>query len=86
MNVSKLVALGAIAATVITVGFHAAHAQAAACNNQPMMIRALESLRGARAALEHAEHDKGGWRGRAIEETNKAIAQTEHGCAFADTH
>jgi hypothetical protein len=87
MNTSKLVALCAIAGTVITVGYHAAHAQgAAACRDQPMMTKALESLRHARGALDHAEHDKGGWRGRAIEETNKAISETERGCAFADTH
>jgi hypothetical protein len=51
--------------------------------DQPHMRRALEHLRAARAELETAEHDKGGWRVRAIENTNRAIAETERGMAFA---
>jgi hypothetical protein len=51
--------------------------------DQPHMRRALEHLRAARAELATAEHDKGGWRVRAIENTNRAIAETERGMAFA---
>ncbi len=58
----------------------------AACNNQPNMAAALGDLREARGFLERAEHDKGGWRARAIERTSVAIRETENGCAFADTH
>jgi hypothetical protein len=87
MNISKIVALCAIATTVVTVGYRAASAQgAAACNNQPNMAAALGHLRNARGSLERAEHDKGGWRVKAIEATGVAIAETERGCAFADTH
>ena len=50
---------------------------------QPHMRRALEHLRAARAELESAEHNKGGWRIRAIENTNRAIAETERGMAVA---
>jgi hypothetical protein len=49
--------------------------------DQPHMRRALEHLRAARAELESAEHNKGGWRLRAIENTNRAIGETERGMA-----
>jgi hypothetical protein len=87
MNIPKIVALCAIAGTVVIVGYRAAHAQgAAACNNQINMANALGSLRSGRAALEKAEHDKGGWRAKAVEAADNAIKETERGCAFADTH
>jgi hypothetical protein len=87
MNIAKIVALCAIGATVVTAGVRAASAQGpAACNNQPNMASALGSLRNARASLDRAEQNKGGWRERAVEATNTAIAETERGCAFSDTH
>lgn len=49
--------------------------------DQPHMRRALENLRAAKAELESAEHNKGGWRLRAIENTNRAIVETERGMA-----
>jgi len=45
------------------------------------MRRALENLRAARAELEVAEHNKGGWRLRAIQNTDRAIHETENGMA-----
>jgi len=50
---------------------------------QPHMRRALEHLRAARAELEVAEHNKGGWRIRAIEHVARAIRETENGMAAA---
>ena len=50
---------------------------------QPHMDRALENLRAARAELQAAEHNKGGWRIRALENVNRAITETERGIAFA---
>jgi hypothetical protein len=50
---------------------------------QPHMDRALEHLRAARAELQMAEHNKGGWRERAIANVDRAIADTERGRAFA---
>lgn len=47
--------------------------------DQAHMRRALEHLRAARAELERAEHDKAGWRIRAISQVDKAIADTETG-------
>lgn len=49
--------------------------------DQPHMRRALEHLRAARAELQAAEHDKGGWRVRALENTDRAIRETENGMA-----
>jgi hypothetical protein len=47
--------------------------------DQPHMRRALENLRAARAELEVAEHNKGGWRLRAIANCDRAIHETENG-------
>jgi hypothetical protein len=48
---------------------------------QPHMREALEHLRAARAQLQVAAHDKGGWRLRAIQHIDRAIAETENGMA-----
>jgi hypothetical protein len=63
--------------SVSTLGLSSASA------GQPRMHRALEHLRAAKAELQAAEHNKGGWRDRAIENVNRAIADTERGVAFA---
>ena len=54
--------------------------------DQPHMRRALELLRDARAELQSAEHDKGGWRVTAIRNVDRAIADTERGMAFDRRH
>ena len=56
---------------------------AAARNEQPHMARALEHLRAARAELERAEHNKGGWRARAIRNVDQAINDTQNGMRAA---
>ncbi|MGA3123244.1 MAG: hypothetical protein ABSF69_20930 [Polyangiaceae bacterium] len=87
MNGWKIVALTFILLTGLTVGYRAASAQGeAACSNQPNMARALVALRDARAGLERAEDNKGGWRARAVQWTDTAIRETQRGCAFADAH
>jgi hypothetical protein len=50
---------------------------------QEHMQAALGHLRAARAELREAEHNKGGWRVLAIANTDRAIAATERGIAFA---
>lgn len=83
--ISKIVAAALITATVMTVRDKPAKAQGpAACNNQPNMAAALNHLRSARNWLARAEHNKGGWRDRAIQSTDNAIRETERGCAVAD--
>jgi Tfp pilus assembly protein PilX len=49
--------------------------------DQPNMRAALAHLREAKAALQRAEHNKGGHRERAIEIINHAIAEVEAGLA-----
>jgi hypothetical protein len=83
MNYWKPVALLSIAGLVASIGVHTADA-AGVCHDQPNMAAAVQSLRAARASLEKAEHNKGGWRVKAIEATDIAIKETDRGCAFAD--
>jgi hypothetical protein len=54
--------------------------------NQPNMNNALNELRNARGALGRAAENKGWWRVAALRWTDKAIVETERGCAFANTH
>lgn len=51
--------------------------------DQPHMQRALEHLRAAREELRAAEHNKGGWRLRAIGAVDRAINETEAGMRVA---
>ena len=85
MNLWKPIALCSIAGLALAVAPQLSSA-AGVCHDQPNMANALATLRSARASLDKAEHNKGGWRVAAIEATNKAIAENERGCAFADTH
>jgi hypothetical protein len=71
-------------AIVVACGHPAVAPSAAACNNQPNMEHALNDLRAARTYLERAEHNKGGWREKALESTVACIRETERGCAYAD--
>ena len=50
---------------------------------QPHMRAALDHLRAAREELRAAEHNKGGWRERALQNVNRAIGETERGMAVA---
>jgi hypothetical protein len=84
MNVWKPIAIVSACGLVCSVGIQVA--AAGVCHDQPNMAAALASLKTARASLDKAEHNKGGWRDAAIEKTNAAIAEAERGCAFADTH
>jgi hypothetical protein len=85
MNLWKPIALLAIAGSVISIGTQVSSA-AGVCHDQPNMAAANAALKAARASLDKAEHNKGGWRVAAIEATNKAITESDRGCAFADTH
>ena len=51
--------------------------------DQPHMRAALGHLRAAQAELQSAEHNKGGWRVRALDHVNRAIGDTERGIAVA---
>lgn len=85
MNVWKPIAVCALSGLVLSVGMQIASADGV-CKNQPNMQSALDHLRAGRAALDRAEHNKGGWRDRAIAAADNALAETKRGCEFADTH
>lgn len=53
---------------------------------QPMMKKALASLKTAKTQLEKATADKGGHRVKAIELTTAAIAEVQAGIDFDNTH
>ncbi len=91
MNLWKPLALVSIAAFVVSLGCQSANAEPArgpesVAGSQPNMEAALTHLRDARASLNRAEHDKGGWRVAAIQATDNAIKETERGIAYADKH
>jgi hypothetical protein len=54
--------------------------------DQPKMHEALADLEAARAKLEHADHDKGGHRERALELVNQAIAEVKEGVHYDRKH
>jgi hypothetical protein len=84
MNFWKPIALTAIGGLVLSTGIQVA--SAGACFDQGNMQAALEHFRQARAALDRAEHNKGGWRDRAIIAADNGIRETAKGCEFANTH
>jgi hypothetical protein len=72
----KTLKIGVVIVTAVAaMGLNSARA------DQPHMQAALEHLRAARAELRMAEHNKGGWRIRAIQSTDRAIHETENGMA-----
>jgi hypothetical protein len=92
MNHWKVIALGSVAALVVSVGAQARASSASSeasrvegggpCHDQQNMANAVRDLHAARNWLEHSEHNKGGWRANAIEATDKAIKEADRGCAF----
>jgi len=78
-NVWKTIAIVSFVGFVGSAGIAAANV----CHGQPNMEAALQSLKAAHSSLKVAEHNKGGWRAAALAATEKAIKETERGCAFA---
>lgn len=73
-------------ATVVSLVAISALNMTAAFADQPHMRRALEHLEAARAELQSAEHDKGGWRARAVRAVDTAIGETRRGMEFDRRH
>jgi hypothetical protein len=74
-KISTLVLTGILALTFVTRAF---------AGPQPNMENALNSLRAARASLERAEHNKGGWRVTAIQHVDQAITAVQNGMAYSN--
>jgi hypothetical protein len=84
MNFWKPIAIASTSTLVLLVGYQAAsassgHAEGRAAIGFPHMDLAIARLREARHELEVSEHNKGGWRDRAIESCDRAIAETKRG-------
>ncbi len=91
MNLWKPLALLSTSALALTLGYQAASATPApppvdVAGHQPNMEAALAKLQEARGFLDRAEHNKDGWRVKAIESTDVAIRETRRGIAFGDVH
>jgi hypothetical protein len=82
MNLWKPTALVMTSAFALSLGYNVASAKPAEPKPVPVaaeyynMRVAMEHLRAARWALQSAEHDRNGWRARAIEATDRAIYET----------
>jgi hypothetical protein len=94
MNYWKPIALSLAVGLVASIGMQTASANNAGsqpsltgdCHDQKNMANALHSLQAAKDSLSKAEHNKGGWRDRAIAATTTAMTETTAGCAVADVH
>ncbi|MBA3914302.1 MAG: hypothetical protein H0X25_10740, partial [Acidobacteriales bacterium] len=53
---------------------------------QPRMTEALQFLQQAEAQLQEGSHDKGGHRQRALDLVKQAIAETQQGIQYDNTH
>ncbi|EDY16844.1 hypothetical protein CfE428DRAFT_5653 [Chthoniobacter flavus Ellin428] len=82
MSTSRLIPAILSLVTIATVFC----APAVKAERQPRMDAALGDLQAARAKLEHAEHDKGGHREKALEMVNAAIAQIKEGIRYDNRH
>jgi len=73
-------------ATALALGMMTTMTSTVSAQGQEEMNQALEHLRHAKAALEHAEHDKGGHREAAMRLIDQAIREVEAGKAYAREH
>jgi hypothetical protein len=95
MNVWKPIALCSTTAFVALIGIQVASAASNSgsqptltgpCYDQPHMAAAKGFIEQALGELDKAEHNKGGWRERAIAAEKKAHEEINAGCAFANAH
>jgi hypothetical protein len=83
MNLWKATALVLTSAFALMIGYSVASANPGDAKPAPVaggeyyhMRVALEHLRAARWELQTAEHNRSGWRERAVEATDRAIYET----------
>jgi hypothetical protein len=82
----KQIGLGRIIGFVVAfaIGIASLAAVRAYAMPQPNMEAALAHLEQAKTALERAEHNKGGFRVKAIEHVNQALAAVREGIAVGN--
>jgi hypothetical protein len=87
MNLWKPIALASMTVSLFSVGYHAASAtpepapRPVVGMNQPHMQNALAGLQTAQAELQIAEHNKGGWRAKALQDLQPVLADINNGIA-----
>jgi hypothetical protein len=87
MNLWKPIALASMTVTLVTVGYHAASAtpeptpRPVIGANQPHMQNALAALQTAKAELQVAEQNKGGWRVQALVDIGPVMNDVNYGIA-----
>jgi hypothetical protein len=87
MNLWKPIALTSMVVSLFTVGYHAASAnpepgpRPGVGVNQPHMQNALAALQTAQTELGLAEHNKGGWRAKALIDITPVLADVNNGIA-----
>ncbi len=93
MNVWKPIALCFAAGFVASIGIQVASANknpdpppslTGPCFDQPNMAHTKGSIEDALTWAAKAEHNKGGWRDRAIAALNTAHNEINNGCNFAN--
>ena len=80
-KVSTFVLSGMLAMGVLYETTRSAHA-----DEQPRMVTALASLQVAKANLQNANPDKGGFRVKALQNVNDAIDNVKKGIEYDNTH
>ena len=73
-------------ATALSLGLVATIASITSAQGQEEMNEAIQHLRAAKGALEHAAANKGGHRETAMHLIDQAIAEVEAGKAYAKEH
>ena len=73
-------------ATALSLGLMTTVTSSASAQGQDEMNEAVEHLRHAKGALEHAASNKGGHRENAMHLIDQAIAEVEAGKAYAKAH
>jgi hypothetical protein len=95
MNYWKPIALTLAVGLVASIGMQTASAKngdsslptlTGECHDQPNMAKATHDLAAAIDSLGKAEHNKGGWRDRALDAAKKSQSEVQAACAVANVH
>ena len=86
INIWKVSTIGFAALSAALIGYAQIPSAEAGdvCKGQPHMKEARVRLREAKNQLEQADHNKKGWRVKALEHAVEAIREVDEGCEEAD--
>jgi hypothetical protein len=86
VNATAKISATLFLAIALSLGLSSAVNSTASAQGQEEMNEAIEHLRQAKGALEHAAANKGGHRESAVHLIDQAIAEVEAGKAYAKEH